>query len=290
MSATRASYAAIFDKTMGRMLDPLDPNLRFAADLYNYSLSQLVDLIVSAKGEAQDTRQIALVEGSVAVSKGHSTVDRSTLTNALVAFSYKTKALQLHNRRRGIGVPIITVRSPEVLIANQGILHPPVYQAGVNPVTLFVRFGEPWSESGDHLTAEVNWWHSLGTTFADVEGTRVPLEADTSLSLSLLLDRGSQYQGLLTMTSMLRKKGISEERGLFLLAPYDPDKIPILFVHGANGTPEGWKMIVEQIDRKKYQPWFYYYPSGFRLNKRGYKDKLFPQTGKLAGNEFDLIR
>ena len=54
--------------------------------------------------------------------------------------------------------------------------------------------------------------------------------------------------------------------GIYFLEPYDPQKIPILFVHGALGTPSGWATIVENLDRKRFQPWFYYYPSGLRLN------------------------
>lgn len=53
--------------------------------------------------------------------------------------------------------------------------------------------------------------------------------------------------------------------GIYFLEEFNPDKIPILFVHGANGTPVGWKPIVEQLDRQRFQPWFYYYPSGGRL-------------------------
>ncbi len=54
--------------------------------------------------------------------------------------------------------------------------------------------------------------------------------------------------------------------GIYFLEPYDPDKIPVLFVHGSGGTPLSWKPIVERLDRQKFQPWFYYYPSGFRLD------------------------
>ena len=54
--------------------------------------------------------------------------------------------------------------------------------------------------------------------------------------------------------------------GIYFLEEFDPDKIPVLFVHGANGTPVGWKAIVEQLDQKRFQPWFYFYPSGGRLN------------------------
>ena len=54
--------------------------------------------------------------------------------------------------------------------------------------------------------------------------------------------------------------------GIYFTEPYDPDKIPVLFVHGALGTPLGWEAIVEQLDPSRYQPWYFYYPSGFRLD------------------------
>ena len=43
-------------------------------------------------------------------------------------------------------------------------------------------------------------------------------------------------------------------------------KIPVLFVHGINGTPTNFRYLVEHLDRTKYQPWLYYYPSGVRLS------------------------
>jgi pimeloyl-ACP methyl ester carboxylesterase len=65
--------------------------------------------------------------------------------------------------------------------------------------------------------------------------------------------------------SFLRDIGI----GVYFVEPYDPQKIPILFVHGAVGTPAAWKKIAENIDRGQYQPWFFYYPSGLRLERLG---------------------
>jgi pimeloyl-ACP methyl ester carboxylesterase len=52
---------------------------------------------------------------------------------------------------------------------------------------------------------------------------------------------------------------------IFFLEPYDPQKIPILFIHGAGGTPRGWKYFIDHIDRTRFQPWFFYYPSGARI-------------------------
>ena len=53
---------------------------------------------------------------------------------------------------------------------------------------------------------------------------------------------------------------------IYFLEAYDPNKIPILFVHGAAGSPQNWKTFFASIDRTKYQPWFFYYPSGASLD------------------------
>jgi pimeloyl-ACP methyl ester carboxylesterase len=53
--------------------------------------------------------------------------------------------------------------------------------------------------------------------------------------------------------------------GVYFLQPYDTRKIPVLFVHGINGTPGNFRALIERLDRQKYQPWVYYYPSGAGL-------------------------
>jgi len=43
----------------------------------------------------------------------------------------------------------------------------------------------------------------------------------------------------------------SEATGLFFAEPYDPDKIPILFVHGIGGTPRDLRTLIESLDRDR---------------------------------------
>ncbi len=57
--------------------------------------------------------------------------------------------------------------------------------------------------------------------------------------------------------------------GIYFLEEYDPNRIPVLFVYGAAGSPQDWKAFFAKIDRKKYQPWFFYYPTGRRLDEMG---------------------
>ena len=44
-------------------------------------------------------------------------------------------------------------------------------------------------------------------------------------------------------------------------------KIPVVFVHGIGGTARSFKPIVKRLDRNRYKPWFFYYPSGGDLDQ-----------------------
>ena len=67
---------------------------------------------------------------------------------------------------------------------------------------------------------------------------------------------------------------------IYFLEPYDSEKIPVLFVHGANGTPANWQQMVEKMDRDRFQPWLLYYPSGVRLD----------MLGKILSSEIEDLR
>jgi pimeloyl-ACP methyl ester carboxylesterase len=67
--------------------------------------------------------------------------------------------------------------------------------------------------------------------------------------------------------------------GVYFLERDDPKKIPVLFVHGVNGTPASFGPLIERMDRTRFQPWLYYYPSGVHL--AGIADHLAQTVAKL---------
>ncbi|MCU0291540.1 MAG: hypothetical protein MUF10_06050 [Thermoanaerobaculaceae bacterium] len=54
--------------------------------------------------------------------------------------------------------------------------------------------------------------------------------------------------------------------GLFLLEPYDASRIPVVLVHGMDGSPRDFAVIVDHLDRSRLQPWVFYYPTGLTLS------------------------
>lgn len=57
--------------------------------------------------------------------------------------------------------------------------------------------------------------------------------------------------------------------GLYFLEPYAATKTPVLFVHGINGSPLDFSVLIGNLDRSRFQPWVFYYPSGGKLERIG---------------------
>lgn len=57
--------------------------------------------------------------------------------------------------------------------------------------------------------------------------------------------------------------------GIFFLEPYDPARIPVLYVHGINGTGRNFASMIDSLDRSRFQPWVLNYPSGMDLRALG---------------------
>lgn len=53
--------------------------------------------------------------------------------------------------------------------------------------------------------------------------------------------------------------------GVSMLEAYDATRTPVIFVHGAEGSPANFRKLIAELDHTKFQPWVYSYPSGIRL-------------------------
>ncbi|HSR13648.1 MAG TPA: alpha/beta hydrolase, partial [Thermodesulfobacteriota bacterium] len=59
------------------------------------------------------------------------------------------------------------------------------------------------------------------------------------------------------------------QRYIFSLEKFDPEKTVVIFVHGIGGTPRDFKYLAEGLDKTRFQPWFFFYPTGMPLQKSG---------------------
>lgn len=77
----------------------------------------------------------------------------------------------------------------------------------------------------------------------------------------------SRFAGKVGKDSLWRPVDFAVEgnAGVYFLEKFDAMKTPVLFIHGISGTPTDFRALIERLDRRRFQPWVYYYPSGARL-------------------------
>jgi hypothetical protein len=120
-----------------------------------------------------------------------------------------------------------------------------------------------------------------------VEGKVRPLNANFSAPISYF--RPPDNLLLFDLMGMLRGANMMEKTGLYFLEPYDPNRIPVVFVHGLMSSPFTWVKTVNGLQqdpevRKRYQPWVFGYATGnpilysaLRLREELAKvDRLYP--------------
>jgi triacylglycerol esterase/lipase EstA (alpha/beta hydrolase family) len=98
-----------------------------------------------------------------------------------------------------------------------------------------------------------------------VQGKVRTLAADFSAPISYYEPPANLL--LVGLMSGLRSARYMEKTGLYFLQPYDPDRIPIVFVHGLFSTPFSWVGTINGLQadpeiRKRYQFWVFAYPTG----------------------------
>src|SRR5258705_12984314 len=97
---------------------------------------------------------------------------------------------------------------------------------------------------------------------AQIAGKDRPLAADLRVSFGFY--RRPAFLGIL---AMFRPQKYLEKEAFFLVQPYGPTKIPIVFVHGLMAVPHMWLPVMAALQsdpvlRRKYQFWVFFYPTG----------------------------
>ena len=92
-----------------------------------------------------------------------------------------------------------------------------------------------------------------------------PLASDFRLPFDYVeKNEGKPIARILTL---LDPSGWADRRGFYLATEYDPEKIPLIFIHGLLSTPVDFARLASSISSQqdlwdRYQFWFYFYPTG----------------------------
>jgi len=97
------------------------------------------------------------------------------------------------------------------------------------------------------------------------DGPRLPLAYDMTVPLARQFHVANL--NLLGALAVLYPSQYDGRTGIYLIDPYDPGKIPVVFVHGLMSSPEAWTNAINDLRgdpelRKRYQFWMFFYSTG----------------------------
>jgi pimeloyl-ACP methyl ester carboxylesterase len=123
----------------------------------------------------------------------------------------------------------------------------------------------------------------LAAGVVELAGRAHPLASDVTTPLAFHLARSPLP--ILQEIGLLDPGWVEGLQGLYMLQPYRPGKIPIVFVHGLRSTPLAWLKVINEVWgdpalREHYQVWLYMYPTG----------KPLPSTATRLREDLDELR
>ena len=154
----------------------------------------------------------------------------------------------------GIGAPLVAVAHSENPHFRQQYKLRRVYA----PVTAVIQF------SGQK--ADLKFVDPFQAERVALDKRSFPLAVDLSAPTAMLIARERPER--LGFSRLMNPAKYADTAGLAQLQQYDPTRTPVIFVHGLQETGASWAPMIDSLRddpwiRKRYQFWFYSYPSGY---------------------------
>jgi len=249
----------------GELADPTADEHRATAEIYNASVEELLRIAQQRTGYRLGEPLQLPMSGrrlDFHVPRPTVLVNRSSLGEFRFVTDYEIKNLRNRHVARGLGVPLIAVRNPS------REPHPieEFYTDGLSySTTVVLQFPPLDARSTAVQTASLQAYDPRETDGIYTEQCFLPLETDFSTPLAQYLSNPNL--SLLDTWGLVRPDRVRKVSGLYMVQPYDPERIPVLMVHGLWSSPMTWMEMFNDLQadpdiRRRYQFWFYLYPSG----------------------------
>ncbi len=267
--AATAGWVALNDPRLAPQRNPYDPLMQHLRHGYQQSVEAVVRLVQQEKPLAAGKSYWVRIPGGqrrhLATALYSQTWHPAMVQRYEIASDYLVQGLEQQYRSFGLGAPLVLVARNSVPL-KQAAYFPPGMAA---PATALVRpaqddwFQQPLRLESLPLRLEV--WDTYEVTELQLAEGRVPLEVDLSTPLAFYLQKAAWEP--LAFTGFLWGGEAGDRLGFFLYRPYQPGKVPVVFIHGLWSDPSAWAEMINQLQespeiRQHYQFFFYAYPTG----------------------------
>ena len=268
-AAQAAWYYFSTPDSSGRLPNPTSGSHRAAAELYNTSCESLLRVAKrTSEYRLGGSLLMPLSRRRLQFEIPHPTVliNQGNLSEFEFVTDYKLTNLRNHHRASGLGVPLIARRKPaDVTTPIESFYTEEMGFAA----TAVLRFpSQSFTQDAAttvNSTIRMQLFDPRESDGLLIGDTLLPLETDLSTPLARVLSNPDLK--LLDTWGFLRPDHAKSVAGLYMVQPYDPDRIPVLMVHGVWSSPMTWMEMFNDLQAdpeigRRYQFWFYLYPTG----------------------------
>jgi pimeloyl-ACP methyl ester carboxylesterase len=279
-----AVYAYFYLLGDGREAPPnsYDRRFRDACDLYNRSLYQAFP--ADDKGGLNLSSGLRHLPGgdlSLILKTDTLAWDYAQFEGLFPADSYAVRGFTVRNRSAGLGMPLVGLTRKSIESPNGGAL----------PITAFLRVSGDLKEyQQGRSQAFLELYSALDDAKTQVKDKSVPLEADVTTPLAYRLNDSRVW----TLGERRFLTGADVPIRVLLIQPYEPGRIPVVFVHGTASSPVWWAEMLnslraDSVIRKKFQFWFYQYNSSnmVALSAAELRESLIEMVHRLDPQQKD---
>ncbi|MGE9270240.1 MAG: esterase/lipase family protein [Verrucomicrobiales bacterium] len=261
----RASQTSLSDPyaSIGETLDLLRPisarvesGDESAVPEYNFLMARLVEHFMETDVRPWTKSVEVPSKNTKYVLRGSDPGDLGKIRRLFVAedtMHFKGRYATLDGRRPGLGAPLVAFLS--VPAAERHL-----YKNNVRfrDVTAVIRF------DGNYATIDLEDPYRVDTIQYGRQRYHLAAGFGAGAAYGLSKERIDK----LGLARLINPGKYDDTAFLAQMQPYDPDRIPVIFVHGLQDTPASFfpmflKLINDPEIRKRYQFWAFSYPSGY---------------------------
>ena len=264
LSAAYFAYFSLFVEDLKELRSPYEMRFIINCRFYNHSVAEVLKEM-QERGFPLDKGFESPIMGGMTVSFSPAVSDLPLplpeYKTFLSCFDYLPDGLRTYTRQTGLGAPLIPIKKKA---DDESLNVVGNTSGGMFPATLFMRFPNV-AQPEDKIQGVLEFVDTTKTEQVKVGESKVPLELDISTPLAYYLKaspdivRGLYY--------LLNPGKMEKLQGVYMITPYDPKKIPVVFVHGLISSPRTWAQMYNTIMsdpeiRSRYQFWYFAYPTG----------------------------
>jgi len=244
-----------------------------AIELHNRALARLIRLTEARSIREDRTWRRLLEEQGLILETSERYLDPGLIADLRVADDLRVTGMDHVYFTRGLGVSLVAHRlagrSPSFNDADsQNRFLPRELQTGTTAVLMpgGGLIGGQWRLTPAALVLFDPFVEkSLGLGARNVE-----LASDRTTPLAAQVARGhlATLEWLGLFESDFKRPGY--EGGLYMMRPYEPGKIPVVFVHGLFSSPRAWMQTINELRNSpeldaRFQYWVFLYPTGLPI-------------------------